>query len=368
MSLPVIIAGAGPSGLTLAVELSRRNIPFRIFDKAAGPAPMEESRALAFNPRSQLILQESGATKMIRRAGHSIERARFLWNSKLLGEVATHLPSLPDQKIISIRQGDVERILLNVLAGMGTAPQWETELTGFEETTQGIQATLSAKGKSSVLEGRCLVGCDGAHSLTRKLGGYTFEGESDPQIWEMADILLPDARHAHMISADFIPGGANATIAISDRQVRIIRAGQDDIDRHPLFSQAEKVLWTSRFTVSYRMVKTFSRGKTFLCGDAAHIHSPVGGRGMNLGIEDAATLAFLMSNGREQEYSAQRLPVARKVLGFTHTQTRQLLSKSPVNHWIKQHLLRYLITFGPIRRKILQAVLAQDTPKPEWLR
>lgn len=365
--LPVLICGAGPSGLTLALELARRGIPVSIFDKASGPAPMQESRALAFNPRSRMILEPSGVTAKILACGHVINTARFMWQGKLLADVDACLPSRPECRIISIPQGRVERILLEAVEALGVSPHWNTEMTGFAPANEGITTTLRSGNKQREVSGQYLVGCDGAHSITRKTGGYSFEGETSPQTWGMADVILPDSSYAHRITADFFPGSANAAIAIGERHMRLIRAGRTDIEDHPLYGMAAEVLWRSQFTVSYRMVRQFSRGKTFLCGDAAHIHSPVGGRGMNLGIEDAATLAYLMSKGREGEYSDSRLPVARKVLAFTHTQTRQLLSTSPVNHFLKQHALPYLVRLPFARHAMLRAILAFDTPPPEWL-
>jgi 2-polyprenyl-6-methoxyphenol hydroxylase-like FAD-dependent oxidoreductase len=367
MNLPIIIAGAGPSGLTLALELARRNIGFEIFDKANGPAPENESRALAFNPRSQAILKASGVTELVCQQGHTIEKIQFCWESRPIKTIAGYPSTRADLRIVSIPQGSVERALITALEKLGIQINWNSEITNFTQTSGDVTADIHKNGKSISMKGRYLIGCDGAHSIVRKQGGYQFSGTSDPQVWELADIVLNTDEFAHMMVADLFPGGANAFIPINDRFGRIIHAGIGKIDNHPMMVHASKTAWKSQFKVSYRMVRQFSRKNTFLCGDAAHIHSPVGGRGMNLGIEDAATLAFLIQQNREKEYSALRLPIANSVLKFTRTQTNQLLSKSPFNHLVKKHILPVALSISPLRNYIQKSILALDTPSPEWL-
>ena len=364
----ILIVGSGPTGMTLATELARRGFKFRIIDAAIGPPPISESRALAFNLRSQNILRPCGATDVIVSQGHPLRHAVFQWQSKTTKQIDLKPLSKSGHHLIAIPQGRVERILSQRLNQLGSTTEWKTKLVSINNTTRKPTVTLEHEsGESEVATFDFVMGCDGAHSAVRKECGFTFHGESNPQTWTLADIRLGHSEHAHQVTVNFYPGGASPSIAIRPDVVRIINTGDNVLGRHPLAEQAAEVIWKSDFRVSYRMVRQFSRGNVFLCGDAAHIHSPVGGRGMNLGIEDAATLAWLMSQNRQDEYSRIRLPIARKVLRITHTQTKLITGGQWYANFAKRRLLPMALGTGPIRRRFLKSLFGQDTPAPAWL-
>jgi 2-polyprenyl-6-methoxyphenol hydroxylase-like FAD-dependent oxidoreductase len=129
---------------------------------------------------------------------------------------------------------------------------------------------------------------------------------------------------------------------------------------------AEKT-WASQFRVHFRHVEAMSRGMVFLAGDAAHIQSPAGARGMNLGIEDASWLAYLIAEGREQEYAATRIPVIRHVLRQTRAQTVLIAVTNPLALAARNVAAPVFLRFGPVKRALLQAVAGYDTPKPPWI-
>ncbi len=376
----ILIIGAGPSGLTLATELTRRGINCTIVDKAAGPAPLHESRALAFNARSQDILAASGVTRQICSAGHTIDQIRLCWNGSISKEIPmlpialstqsenTDAPSRPDNnQLLIIRQGEIERILIRHLDSLGVQVQWNTELADFTQSDSAVTATFNtADGATNNTTASYIIGCDGAHSQVRTKGGYTFDGESDPQTWTLADATLKDTSLAHTLIADLRPGQAFASIAIEDNIVRLIHNGPNILQLHPMADRCTKIHWQSEFRVSYRLVKRYHRGRSFLCGDAAHIHSPVGGRGMNLGIEDAATLAWLLETEQESSYTGLRLPVAKKVLKMTHQQTTQMNSSSMISSVAKKYGPK-LLSIPYVNRSMKNSVLGLDTPTPEWL-
>ncbi|MBX2838094.1 MAG: FAD-dependent monooxygenase [Gammaproteobacteria bacterium] len=363
----IVIAGAGPSGLTLAIELNRLGIPCAIFDKASGPAPMHESRALAFNSRSQSLLATSGVTESIETVSHPVERVRFCWKGQMRNEISIKADSQQPNKMLIVRQGQIERKMLEHLQQKGIEVSWNTELAEFTEQNDHVTTTfMGQKGEHHKIQCRYLVGCDGAHSFVRRNGGYTFEGETDPQLWSLADVSTTDDRFAHTLTADLSPGKAFATMPIENNLVRLIHNGPDLLQRHPFAHLQTNVHWQSEFKVSYRLVKLFNRGRTFLCGDAAHIHSPVGGRGMNLGIEDAATLAWLLQKNSELDYTSLRRPVAVKVLKLTHNQTSQMNASSMVSSILKQFGPK-LISLAPVKRSFLKTLHGLDTPDPVWL-
>ena len=364
--MKVLIAGAGPSGLTLCSELIRRGIDCSIIDKASGPAPLHESRALAFNARSYSILGPSGVGDQIVAAGHNIERVNVCWQGELRKSV-TFAAASP--KLTTIRQGQIERLLMQHINSQGTEVRWGTELLDFTQSDSTITAQLKLNDGTEISEtASLLIGCDGAHSRVRQQGGYSFTGERDSQTWTLADVKLLDDGYAHTVTADLRHGRAFATLPLGNNIVRLIHNGADILKTHPV-AQSDNITdtyWESEFNVSYRMVRLFHRGRTFLCGDAAHIHSPVGGRGMNLGIEDAATLAWLLEHGRQAEYTAMRIPIAKKILRQTRNQTRQMHSDSRLSSLAKKYGPKAL-SLTPIRQMLLNSMLGLDTPAPPWL-
>jgi len=364
----ILIVGAGPSGLTLATELTRRGIACTIVDKAASPSPLHESRALAFNLRSQRILEASGVTNNIKKSAHQVERVRFCWKRQLRNEISLLADANKIDPITVIRQGQIERKILAHLSEQGVEVHWGSEITHFTEKNNRILATLTDKnGDTCTYQCRYLVGCDGAHSFVRKNGGYSFDGESDSQNWTVADVSMQDDRFAHAMTIDLSPGKVFATVPIEDNLVRFIHNGTDLLAQHPFAHLRTDIVWQSEFKISYRLVKLYNRGLTFLCGDAAHIHSPVGGRGMNLGIEDAATLAWLLEKGRESEYSELRRPVAQQVLKITHNQSTQMNSASLASS-IGKKFGPKLVSISAVRQKILRSLHGLDTPEPAWLK
>ena len=129
----------------------------------------------------------------------------------------------------------------------------------------------------------------------------------------------------------------------------------------------EQVVWESNFRISHRIVESYQRGNVFLAGDAAHIHSPVGGRGMNLGIEDAATLAWLIETGQTERYTKLRKPIGQSVLRFTNAQTRQLTSTNPLVHFALRRIAPIVMKSKTMQRFAFRRITGASTPRPAWL-
>ena len=149
--------------------------------------------------------------------------------------------------------------------------------------------------------------------------------------------------------------------------VRHFSSGADVLALIPDQEKIKRIHWQSTFRLSYRVVEAFQKQNIYLAGDAAHIHSPAGGRGMNLGIEDAAWLAWLISEGRTAEYSDYRLPVAQKTIRETFALTDQITNESMFGRFLRGTVLPTLLKIPPVRTRILNNFLALDTPPPPWL-
>ncbi|MGI9382647.1 MAG: FAD-dependent oxidoreductase, partial [Methyloligellaceae bacterium] len=156
-------------------------------------------------------------------------------------------------------------------------------------------------------------------------------------------------------------------IPMGGDRYRLIANQPDVFELLPADFEVGEVFWQSSFNISHRQVETYQKGNVFLAGDAAHVHSPAGGRGMNLGIEDAATLAWLIDEGRTGEYTKRRWPVGRGVLRQTHAQTRLLTSKSPFVRFFRSSILPLLLSSRWVRARQLPEMAGLAAPAPPWL-
>jgi 2-polyprenyl-6-methoxyphenol hydroxylase-like FAD-dependent oxidoreductase len=359
----ILIVGAGPVGLSAAVELERRGMVARIIDQ--DPGPSSESRALAIHARTLEILEPSGMTERLLAAGNPIRRMVFR-------EPGRHLFTLDfahvDHRynfVLGLPQADTERHLIEHLAARGVAVEWGTRLTGL--THDGGSVRCSIEGRDESYPADIVIGADGAHSTVRHAIGIGFDGESWPQEWGLADVRLAQARAGDEGVVTFLPGNILAYFPFTSDSGRYISDRPDIGAAIGSDGEIREFFWRSTFRISYRQVSTYQDGRVFLAGDAAHIHSPVGGRGMNLGIEDAATLAWLIEAGRAQEYTRLRWPIGRRVLRFTHQQTRQVTSRSPLLPLARRHVAPPLLRAPIMQRLALGELTGLRTPRPPWL-
>ncbi len=369
MSQNILIVGAGPVGLTAAFELARRGLRPRIIDAAKGFAPLKESRALAVHLRTLDIFKASGISQSLQAVGNTVTNMQFLKNGQPLAVLNFADHEREDAALLVLPQGRTERILAKALSVYGVTPEWRTECIDVHNTNDDVCATIKyADGTIESTLFDIVIGCDGAHSCVRKSGGFSYAGSSMSVQWALVDVVYKTAFDPHTASANFITGvGAFAGFPLNANTVRYVGNHANIMDLVPRKHDIKDITWQSTFKVSYRMVSQFSRGKIFLAGDAAHIHSPAGGRGMNLGIEDAAWLAWMISEGRENQYSDARLPIARKTLKETKSQTLLITNTGILANFMRIQVLPFALKIKFLRARILNNLLALDTPAPPWL-
>jgi len=363
--LEILIVGAGPVGLTAAVELARRGFMPRIIDKGNGP--VIESRALGVNARTLEILAPSGASSKMIERGLKIERLNFWDLPKLIFSIPLEKLQNRYNFMLALPQDDTERVLIEVLGGLGYKVEWKTELIELELTANGARAKTKKGSKTSASEADIVIGADGAHSLVRHALGIGFRGAAYDHDFGLADAILSGPTSKHAVNVFRVSTGIFGMIPAGQDRFRMVADQPDVFAAMPDRFQVEKIVWQSRFRISYRQVESYQKGNVFLAGDAAHIHSPVGGRGMNLGIEDAATLAWLIDEGRTDEYTERRLPVGAHVLRQTNLQTQLMTSRNPLVTFMRRQVVPLLMKSDFVLSRQLPEMAGLAAPPPPWL-
>lgn len=312
---PVLVIGAGPVGLAAALFLTRRGVAVRIID--AAPVPSETSRALGVNPRTLALLEDTGVTAEILAEAQPIRALSLHHHGKALAKVALNAGALGAQHpMVILPQARSEAHLTQALRALGVHVERGRIVASI---TQNKTVASTALTDGEVIDTPLVFAADGAHSVARHALGIDFPGDGWPEPWHLMDVDLagPPTDEGWI---DFQPDGAFICLPFSGHRFRLFSFGRPLLDRMPADWRVGTVHWRSEFKVSHRIAERLSRGRVALGGDAAHIHSPVGARGMNLGIEDAYVFAACAAdflNGesdRLEDYNRLRHPVDAAVV------------------------------------------------------
>ncbi|WP_455381367.1 FAD-dependent monooxygenase [Salinispira pacifica] len=352
----VLIVGAGPTGLLLACLLARHGVSFQIIDKLKSPRKI--SKAAGVMPRTLEVLHGIGAAERFVRAGNRVERLTLMERrnggptgsptsktpAPLLEISFDHLDS-PYPFIIGLEQFRTEELLTETLESFGGRVERGVELVDFTENGGNVRAWMvDASGNTRETDCSYIVGCDGAHSTVRHKLGLPFEGSQDSDHYVVGylkiDWDMPSSKMFEFNSQEGtifgipLPEGRWSVAAEYDRsQWRHDGDAEPELAelqelfdrRSPLRAKLSDPRWMSYYRVNHRQVPRYREGRAFLAGDAAHVHSPVGGQGMNTGLQDAANLAWKLGfacrgfGGEEllESYNAERHPVGRSVVHLT---------------------------------------------------
>ncbi len=382
----VLIAGAGPTGLVLALWLTGQGVKVRIVDIAAGPGTT--SRALAMQARTLELYRQLDLAEPVVARGYKVPSAN-LW---VRGEPAARLSfnsigaSFTRFSFLQIfPQDQHERLLIEKLESVGVAVERNTELVGFTEYADRIAARLrTTEGAEQVCEAAYLAGCDGARSQVRHTLGSGFAGGSYRQLFYVADIEgsgppIDGNLNADLDEADFLAvfpmaGEGRARLIGTVRDERAADASQlkfEDVNGRAIQNlklRVDRVNWFSTYHVHHRVADHFRHGRSFILGDAAHIHSPAGGQGMNTGIGDAVNLAWKLAaviKGKAPDslldtYELERMPFAQRLVSTTDRAFSFVTSDGRLADMVRTHVAPFVLSrafaFEPVRELMFRTV------------
>jgi 2-polyprenyl-6-methoxyphenol hydroxylase-like FAD-dependent oxidoreductase len=374
----VIIVGAGPTGLVLAAELTRRGVTPRVID--AGAEDVRESRAVAVVARSLELLDDLGIAATLVEQGIPLRALNFYQGSTLVAELDTTAVDSPFPMDLCIAQWQTTDLLRKRVRERGVDIEWNTRLASYDADQTGVAVTVVHEdGQLERCRTNWLIGCDGTHSTVREATGIG---------WETADLrrgfILGDVTTRWDLARDrfhvwFAPGGLVAVFPMPGGYWRILASTPDDqppkpprlehfaasvAARTPLDSRLSELQWSSAFVAREGLADRFRNGRVLLAGDAAHSHSPIGGQGMNTGMQDAYNLGWklaLVASGRAHDflldsYAAERRPVAKAVVGATSTATRVATGNALVARRARRHALRLLSQLNTVQQRFSNAI------------
>ncbi|NEC21083.1 FAD-dependent oxidoreductase [Streptomyces parvus] len=359
-STHVAIVGAGPTGLTLALQLARAGVDFVVLDREL--AGHNCSRATAIHARTLEVLQPLGVTEELIARGLRVDNFVIRDGRRRLLEVP--LADLPTEYpfMLMIPQHETEGVLSARLAALGHTVRRPCEVTRVNQDQGG--ATLTLVG-GETLRARYVVGADGMQSRVRTQAGIGFSGASYSQQFILADATLDTlAVSHHELNLFFASSGMTVVAPLPGGHFRIAGSSDrapeeptvDDIqalldERLPDAARVLTTRWTSRFRVHSLVADRYRENRILLAGDAAHVHSPAGGQGMNTGIQDACLLGSCLADNALSAYNGLRRPVALRVAAFTDRLTRMATLRTTPGRGIRNGVLPVLGRSTALRRR-----------------
>jgi 2-polyprenyl-6-methoxyphenol hydroxylase-like FAD-dependent oxidoreductase len=386
----VLISGAGPVGLTMANELVRHGISVRIVDKSAERT--DKSKALVLWSRTLELFDHAGYVDPFLAAGMQAHGAQMSNGKDVIARISLDDIDSPYPYALMIPQSDTERVLEERLAKQGVKVERTVALESFKEQGNGVEAVLrKASGESETLTADWLIGCDGAHSIVRHGLGLTFDGTTQPSDWYLADGHFTGLDPGDLLHIFWHKDGILAFFPITEGRWRVIAdlgpAEESGHHADPTLQEIQSLItlratdgivikdayWLAAFRINERKVSQYDRGRAFLAGDAAHIHSPAGGQGMNTGMQDAFNLAWKLSlviggvckPSLLDSYSVERSAVGDMVLRNAGRLTDAAIIRNPIAQGLRNTVVKFALGFPQLGHRVANLLAELDIAYPK---
>ena len=370
-----LIVGAGPVGLAAALFLARQGSSVRIVEMLGEPSRL--SRAVAVNPRTLEILEPTGITRQMLELGLPIHGIRFHWQEKNFATISLAGIHAKYPFMLALSQASTERLLTRALERAGGQVERLMKMVDCRAGDDGVVAVLqpSSGGTRKIVECPWLLAADGAHSAVREKTRTEFSGASLAEEWYLADVPLRTrlpADHGHIFF--FEQGRFLFMFRVVDETLkeqpgaqlwRVVGNRARPLSQLVNAEQAGPAIWESGFHVAHRLVGTMAMEGVYFAGDAAHVHSPIGARGLNLGLEDAWVFAELVRTGRMYKYDELRRPVDRQVVRRVELLTRMVAAQSPFSRAARRIAFPVAVKTPILRGRMLAAVTGLDHELPD---
>lgn len=381
----VLIVGAGPTGLTMAIELTRHGIPCRIIDKEVGIT--DKTKALTLQSRTMEIMEDMGLIEEVLETGRVVSGFSFYTEGKRTIHVSSGELDTPYPYILLHPQSDTERCLQNHLNSLGMEVEWNTSITQLQQDEGEIKVSVQHDDETiEEIEPNYLIACDGGRSFCRKALDVKLKGETFDSEFLIADLKLDwdnspskDEWHGYFTDQGFVLiaslGEENNWRVVTEVPWDLQDKANSGYDEEPTFEEFKQMFemldpipglklyepdWISRFRIHRRIIDRFRHGNVFFAGDAAHLHSPAGGQGLNSGVQDAYNLAWklaMVCRGEAKpelldSYNTERYPLLKNQVEKSDAAFKMMLLRNPVSRLIRDRMASILLNLEPIQQRM----------------